>query len=212
MYHHIRGEVLELTPTGVVVEASGIGFDLHIPLSTYRRLKGLKEASVLTHLYVREDEQRLFGFATPGERDLFRLILSVSGVGPSIALACLCALTPQEVAQSIAAGDIRVLQRVKGVGRKLAERLVLELRDRVGRLLLSLGVEAVPGRPPAIAGTSEAQCSLVPEVSDAVLALVGLGFDRKKAETRAGETYRALGRGKSEVDLETLIKECLRTG
>jgi len=194
------------------MEAAGVGFDLRIPLSTYRRLKGLKEASVLTHLYVREDEQRLFGFATPGERDLFRLILSVSGVGPAIAIACLCALTPQEVAQSIAAGDIRVLQKVKGVGRKLAERLVLELRDRIGRLLQSLGIEDAARLAPANSDGSAAPYAMVPEVSDAVLALVGLGFERKKAENRAEETYRALGGGKSEVDLETLIKECLRTG
>lgn len=193
------------------MEAGGIGFDLQIPLSTYRRLKGLKEATVLTHFYVREDEQRLFGFATPGERDLFRLILSVSGVGPSIALACLCALTPQEVAGSIAAGDIRVLQKVKGVGRKLAERLVLELRDRVGRLLQALGIEDTVRVATVISGSVDAGHTRVPAVCDAVLALVGLGFERKKAEGRAEDTYRALGGGKAEVDLETLIKECLRT-
>lgn len=89
MYHHIRGEVSALSPTSAVIETGGIGYEIRIPVSTYDRLKGKKEAHLLLHLHVREDDLRLYGFATPSERDIFRLFLSVAGVGPSIALTSL---------------------------------------------------------------------------------------------------------------------------
>ena len=207
MYHHVRGEVLELSPTAVVVETGGIGFDLRIPLSTYRQLKGKTEAMLLTHFHVREDEHRLFGFATTAERDLFRLLLSVSSVGPATALACLCALTPEEVVRAILADDFRTLQRVKGVGRRLAERLALELKERVDSLAKSLGV-AVPQA--SAARQTGLGAAATPEVTDAVLALVSLGFERKKAEERVEETFRSLvGEGR-ELDVEGIVKECLR--
>jgi Holliday junction DNA helicase RuvA len=209
MYHHVRGEVLDLSPTAVVVEAGGIGFDLRIPLSTYRQLKGKTEALLLTHFHVREDEHRLFGFATAAERDLFRLLVSVSSVGPATALACLCALTPEEVVRAILADDFRTLQRVKGVGRRLAERLALELKDRLDGLAKTLGVaapQASLSRPTGLNPSAAA----TPEVADAVLALVSLGFERKKAEERVQETLKSFAGEARELDVEAIVKECLR--
>jgi Holliday junction DNA helicase RuvA len=213
LYHHLRGELVLLTPTSAVIETSGLGFDLRIPLSTYEALKGRKEAVILTHLHVREDDLRLFGFATEGELELFRLLLSVSGVGPSIALASLSTLAPGEVAAAIADGDLKTLQRIKGVGKKLAERLTVELRDRAG------AIQALPGAgggaAPRTTGESTPRDLLrIPEVADTARALVTLGFDRKSAGERAAAAYSALKArlgNNGPVDAEQLIKECLRS-
>jgi len=218
VYYQLRGQLIELNPTAAVLDVAGVGYDLRIPLSTYERLKGKKDVCLFTHLHVREDELRLFGFFTTGERDLFRLLLSVTGVGPSTALASLCALTPEDVARAISAGDHKTLQKIKGVGRKLAERLVVELRDRVGALLVLLGVDesrlpAGAQRPPQ-AGPGKTER---PKVAlDAVGALVALGFDRKSAEERVDTVYRQLAGPQTAgptpaVDLEQLIKASLRS-
>ncbi len=212
MYHHVRGDLRELTPASAVVEAGGIGFDVRIPLSTFERLRGQTQACLFTHYHVREDEHRIYGFATKAERDLFRLLISVTGVGPTIAVQALSALSPADVAGAICQGDLKVLQKVKGVGKKLAERLVIELRDRVGGLLVVLGASqtlidasllATPLRDPLLGQ---------PAASDAVLALVSLGFDRKQAEDRVTARLRSLNAaGESRLDAETLIKDCLRS-
>ncbi len=210
MYHHLRGKVVDLGPTSVVIEVSGVGYDLRIPLSTFERLKGAAEADVYTHLHVREDELRLFGFGTPEERELFRLLLSVSGVGPGIALSALCALSPTELAQALAASDHKLLQRVKGVGRKLAERLSLELRERAQKLLPVLGVVGTPDRRPQSSAEDPIRRSR--DAQDAIAALVSLGFEKKSAEERVDATSARLSAGARTVPIETFIKECLRGG
>jgi Holliday junction DNA helicase RuvA len=209
VYHHLRGELIRLTPTSVVVEAGGVGFDVRIPVSTYEALKGRKEAVLLTHLHVREDDLRLFGFATEGERELFRLLTSVAGVGPSIALGCLSTFAPAEVASAISEGDLKMLQRVKGVGKKVAERLTVELRDRL-EAIGALGGAGGGARP---AGGTPTDLSRLPEVADTAAALVTLGFDRKSAGERAASAYAALRErlgGQAPLGAEQLIKECLR--
>ena len=119
MYHHLRGQIVELSPTSAVMDVSGVGYDLRIPLSTFDRLKGQKEAHLFTHLHVREDELRLYGFATVAERELFRFLSSVSGVGPSIALAALCTLAPEDIARALAGAltdeELRSQMRSKGL-------------------------------------------------------------------------------------------------
>ncbi|MBI4603897.1 MAG: Holliday junction branch migration protein RuvA [Planctomycetes bacterium] len=215
MYHHLRGAICDLCPTSVVIEASGVGFDLRIPLSTFERLKGRTEAVLYTHHHVREDERRLFGFSTKEERDLFRLLLSVTGVGPSIALAALCTLSPAEVAQAVASEDLKTLQEIKGVGRKLAERIALELRDRARDLLTALGGERDDAGTAGAGGGSQrgtyaAAGSLPRPAADAVLALVALGLDRRQAEGLVQKKRRSLEVEGRPQDTETLIKECLR--
>lgn len=201
--------MLDLGPTSLVIEAGGVGYDVRIPLSTFERIQGSAETCVYTHLYVREDELRLYGFATLAERDLFRLLLSVNGVGPSIALAALSSLPPGEVARALAAGDLDALQRVKGVGKKLAERLAVELRDRAERLLPVLGVP-----PSAAARARGALVRAMPrEAEDAVAALLTLGFEKKAAEERVRGAIERLVASDPEkpVSVEALIRECLRT-
>ncbi|MGQ9589099.1 MAG: Holliday junction branch migration protein RuvA [Planctomycetota bacterium] len=208
MYHHLRGKVLDLGPTSLVIEAGGVGYDVRIPLSTFERVQGSAETCIYTHLYVREDDLRLYGFATLAERDLFRLLLSVNGVGPSIALAALSSLAPAEVARALAAGDLDVLQRVKGVGKKLAERLAVELRDRAERLLPVLGVS--PSAAARVKGPLARALSR--EAEEAVAALLTLGFDKKAAEERARGAVERLRASEPEkpVPVEKIIRECLR--
>jgi Holliday junction DNA helicase RuvA len=210
VYHHFRGQLCDLTPTTAVVEAGGIGFDLRIPVSTYEQLKGKKDVCLFTHLHVREDDLRLFGFATTSERDLFRLLISVNGVGPAIAIQALSASSPREVAEAIASEDLKAIQKIKGVGKKLAERLVVELRDKLHAILAGLGAstghasqrQRLPARDPALA---------LPEVEDAVLALAGLGFDRKSAEEIVLAKRSGLESSGRPISAESLIKECLRS-
>ena len=213
MYHHIRGELSQLTPALAVVESGGVGFELRIPLSTFERLKGKKEILLFTHLHVREDDLRLYGFATSGERELFRLLLSVAGVGPSIALQSLSALSPEEVVRAIGAGDLKTIQRIKGVGKKLAERLVLELRDRVGVFGGGSGGGHSGTRGGAGAPHSAHRLFGNQDAADAVEALVmSLGFERRNAEEKVIEACERLQAGGRRADAEALIKECLRHG
>jgi Holliday junction DNA helicase RuvA len=208
VYHHVRGEIVELSPTSAVLEVGGVGYDVRIPVSTYDRLKGKKEAQLLLHLHVREDDLKLYGFATRAERDLFRLFLSVTGVGPSIAITSLSFLEPSEVARAIASEDLKTLQKIKGVGRKLAERLILELRDRVELLLDGADGKAMPPRKGPVRDALKG----IPEVQDTIAALIALGYDRKGAEERAQAVYESLAAGMDggRPSVEKLVKECLR--
>jgi len=167
MYHHIQGRVVDLSPTLAVLETAGIGFRIHIPLSTFHAVKGRDEVRLLVTLYVREDRLRLFGFASPEERTVFERILAVSGFGPAIALSILSSLTVDEFARAVNREDVRALTRVKGIGKKLAERLILELQ----------------GKLPEPAGEGGGREDARWEQT--VLALVSLGFARKAAEEAA---------------------------
>jgi len=209
MYDRMRGELEDLTPTFAVLQVGGISYEIAVPLSTFNALKGEREARLFTHLRVREDEQRLFGFATAQERRFFRLVLSVNGVGPSIGLACLSLLSPEEALQALAAGSAETLQRVKGVGRKLAERLVVELKDRAAAL--AAVSESQAGQPPSLeeAFVNARLSGLGPvEAEEAVRALVELGFQRKAAQDRVKGAVEA--NRERPLSLEELIKSCLR--
>ncbi len=180
MYHHLEGVLAVLEPSRAVVEASGIGFECRIPLSTFTSLKGKEGARVrlMTHLQVLEDDLRLYGFATEKERGFFRLITSIAGVGPAIALAALASFDPPAFAGAIGAGDARALRRIKGVGPKLSERIVLELKDRTEALAALAGEDGPPGgglRHPALPDAV---------VSDAVKCLEALGYSLREARER----------------------------
>jgi len=207
MYQHLRGRIHDLSLTHVVMDVQGVGYHCRIPLSTYDKLKGVEQVLLLTHLHVREDAMSLFGFATRPERELFRLVLSVGGVGPTIALAALSALRPAEVVRAVSERDIGALQRIKGVGRKLAERLVVELRDRVDDLAGELGTRAPATQ---LDGASEDE-PRSRESSDAVKALVELGYDLKAVRQRIAQLERQPDDDGEALSAEGLVRAFLRS-
>ena len=190
MYHHLEGVLAFLAPSRAVVEASGIGFECRIPLSTFTALKGKEGARVrlLTHLHVLEDDLRLYGFATERERDFFRLVISAAGVGPAIALAALASFDPPAFVSAIESGDARALRRIKGVGPKLSERMVLELKDREEALAALLGGGGPAGSPSRHPALPEAT------ISDAVKCLETLGYSLREARERVDAAIQLLER------------------
>ena len=173
MIVHIRGVLVEKEPTRVVIEAGGIGYELLVPLSAYEKLPRTgNEAKLLVHHCVREDDEILFGFATADEKALFEKLISVSGVGPKIALAILSGSSVGELARAIAGGDAKRLSAIKGVGRKTAEKICVELKDKVGEFAFSGHGDA--GAP-------------APLAQDAVSALRALGFNEETSSKMVSE-------------------------
>jgi len=172
MITYVSGTLIEKTPSRVVVDVHGIGLEIHVPASTFDPLPNVGEQTKLaTYHYVREDSMQLFGFTTPGERRLFEVMLSVSGVGPRLALAAMSALEPRDLQACIVSGDTSMLTRIPGVGRKTAERLIVELRDKLG----AVEMESAPSG--TAAGNGSARL-------DALAALESLGLSRSSAEDR----------------------------
>jgi holliday junction DNA helicase RuvA len=167
MIASIRGEVLEVALDHVVVEACGVGYRVNATPSTLSTLHRGAEVRLVTAMIVREDSMTLYGFAESDARDLFSTLLSVSGVGPKIALATLAVHDAPALRQALADGDVTALTRVPGIGKRSAERMVLELRDKVGPVGSSIGQSAINGH--SVRGP-------------VVEALVGLGFAPKQAE------------------------------
>ena len=212
MYHHLRGKLVELSSLNAVVETSGVGWEVHVPLSTSSLLgEGLGEEVLLyTHLLVREDVLKLFGFLTTEERTLFRLLLSVSGTGPAIALQALSAFTVSELISDLSSGDVNSLKRIKGVGEKLANLLVLELRDKTEVLLA--GVETSGASEPS---HPEGKSGRVHEL--ALSALVELGYSARDARSRVEAAWQLLrermepGSADGEaIEAEDVIREALK--
>jgi Holliday junction DNA helicase RuvA len=181
----------------VILDVHGVGYQVFIPLSTYYTLPDLgAHVTLLTTTYVREDALRLYGFVTPEEQRLFELLMGVSSIGPRLALNMLSSLAPSDLQQAIAGADIARLLTIPGVGRKTAERVVLELKDKV--MLLDI---TAPGRP-GMALTADDQL-----VGDVVSALLNLGYKRNEAE----KAVRAVrDKQDSAAKLETLLRDALR--
>ena len=189
MLYHLRGTLERKTPTYVVMDCGGVGYFIHISLTTYGQLPDLGKAELLLHPVYREDAQLLFGFATELERDVFVLLNSVSGVGASTARVILSTLRPEEALSVIANGDSGSLQRIKGIGAKTAQRIIIDIRDKA----IKLGATA----PMASGGTSARQ--------EALEALLVLGFARVAVE----KVLAALSAEELEYSLEDLIKRAL---
>lgn len=198
MITFLHGKLVEALPTQIIVDVHGVGYELLIPLSSYDKLpQPGHEIKVLTHLAVREDAHTLYGFMTGAERDLFRLLINtVSGIGPKIALNVLSGISVTAFRGAVANGDIKALSQISGVGKKTAERIVVELRDKIGA-----------------AGAWEAasaQRALSPEdqrLNDAVLALIALGFKQVEAHDAVRTAQGTLG---PTATLEELVRACLR--
>ncbi len=195
MITSLRGTLASKTPTEAVLLVNGIGYSLSIPLSTFEALGELNSAiSLHTYLHVREDALQLYGFATEPERDAFRLLISVSGIGPKMAQTILSGISVADLRSRITEGNAAALTTIPGIGRKLAERLVVELRDRLQRL------ESGPSLlPPATADQTRIR-------SEALLALTSLGYTRAAAE----KALRAALQETNGVSVEELIKAALR--
>jgi Holliday junction DNA helicase RuvA len=133
MIEYIKGPIVRITPAYLVVETSGVGYFINISLNTFSRLERKTEYSVLIHEVIREDTHQLFGFADNEERETFRMLISVSGVGPNTARMVLSSLSPQEIANAIAGSDVNALKSVKGIGLKTAQRIIVDLKDKIGK-------------------------------------------------------------------------------
>jgi Holliday junction DNA helicase RuvA len=192
----LSGIVLEKRPDRALVDASGVGYELHVPLGTYASLPAIGEsASLHVHTHVREDAILLFGFATTEEKSLFEKLITVAGIGPRLALSVLSGLPVPELVRAIASQDVKRLSSIPGVGKKLAERLGVELKDKVAGIV---SATAVPAIESAAAGDGLFE--------DAVGALVNLGYRRPQAEA----AVKAAGDTVDPADLPALLSAALR--
>ena len=198
MITFLHGKLVEALPTQAIVDVNGIGYEALIPLSSFDKLPPPgAEVKLLTQLVVREDAHTLYGFMSAAERDLFRLLVNtVSGIGPKIALNVLSGISVAAFRGAVANGDVKSLSQISGVGKKTAERIVVELRDKVG----------AAGAWEA----SSAQRSLSPEdqkINDAMLALMALGFKQIEAHDAVRSAQGVLG---AKATVEDLVRACLK--
>jgi holliday junction DNA helicase RuvA len=193
---HLRGRILEKQPTRVVVDVAGVGYDVAVPLSTFYGLgEPGAEVALRVHTHVREDALALYGFATALELDLFNRLISISGIGPKLALAVLSGIEPPDLVAAIERGDDARLTAIPGVGKKTSERIVLELRDRLPR-----------AHPVAPAAGGEGADGLVVR-DDLLSALMNLGYHRPLAERAVDAALKIAGR---DAGFERTLRQALR--
>ncbi len=195
---HLSGTLARKSPTEAVIDVHGVGYSVSISLATYETLPEERGAvTLLTHHHIREDHQQLFGFSSEGERDVFRLLISVSGIGPRTAQTILSGVPARDVTQMIADGNAAGLTSLPGIGKKTAERMILELRDKIGR-----------GDPSPSTLRSASSPSGIR--ADAVAAIVSLGYSRDKAEIAVTTAMSDLH--DEAPTLEQLLKHALKSG
>lgn len=193
MIEYIKGNLIEITPTDIVLECHGIGYKILISLQTYEALNGKNETTVYIHHYIREDEELYYGFASKDERELFRLLIGVSGIGASTARMMLSSLTSDEIRNAILSEDINKIKSIKGIGLKSAQRLILELKDKV-----------VKGAGSDNSTLFAASASGVAE--EATTALVLLGFTK----ANVNKAVSAVLKENPGASLEEIIKSALK--
>jgi len=195
MISHLRGKLVQKSPTEIIIDVNGVGYQVHIPLSTFEKIDKLDgEVNILTYMHVREDAMILFGFATEAERDIFKMLISISGIGPKIAQGILSGIGTNDLREAIQLGNIDVLTSISGVGRKTAERIVLELRSKLGKIEFT-------------EQTVTPSSQQLKTRSEAIIALMSLGFNRTSAE-QAIRTILNESANK-ELPVEELIKMAL---
>ena len=193
MIDYIKGNITELNPTEVILECYGIGYRILISLQTYEGLNGKSDAKVYIHHYMREDEELYYGFATKDERELFRLLIGVSGIGASTSRMMLSSLTSDEIRNAILAEDLNKIKSIKGIGTKSAQRLILELKDKVAK-------GGGSDNPVLFSPSSN------PAADEATTALVMLGFTK----ANVSKAVSAVLKEKPSASLEELIKLALK--
>lgn len=191
MITHLRGKLVEKNPTYAIIECNGVGYFLNISLNTYSKISDNEAAMLYTHLSIREDAHTLFGFAEKVEREIFKLLISVSGVGPSIARTMLSSMTATQIQQAIASEDVAVIQSVKGIGAKTAQRVIVDLKDKIV----------------ATYQISEEEIQAVSSVKEeALAALEVLGYTRKQVD----KVIQSIIQNNPTINLEGIIKQALK--
>ena len=189
MISHLNGKLIEKNPTALIIECSGVGYEVKISLTTFSAIGSDESIKVFTQFIVREDAQLLFGFATKEERDIFNHLISVSGIGPNTAMIMLSSLTPVEVAHAIQSEDVRTIQSVKGIGVKTAQRVIIDLKDKMVKMAFS---------------TENVFTQNNTNRFDALTALVSLGFDKKLVDKALDKIVTG------EETVEQIIKQALK--
>jgi Holliday junction DNA helicase RuvA len=193
MYGYLKGDLVECTPTNALLDVNGVGFDLSISLYTYEKISQKKKVILFTYLWVKEDALSLYGFADKEEKAIFELAITVSGIGPNTARTVLSTLSPNELVGAISTGNVPLLKSVKGIGAKTAQRMVLELQDKVMK-------------------TGGAQLDVLQATDakreEAIAALVMLGFARNAAEKALGAVLKK--HSGEDLSVEQLIKNTLK--
>jgi holliday junction DNA helicase RuvA len=192
MYAYLKGKFTEKTPAQVYVDVNGVGYEVNISLNTWGHIQHLEEGKLFVHLQVKEDAHVLFGFFDRAEKELFLLVTGVSGIGAATARMMLSSLKPDELSRAIVQGNVKLLESIKGIGKKTAERLVLELKDKLAKQPVSATI-------PALAGNSLEQ--------DALNALTALGISRQQAESAVKKIILA---EPNLSNLEDVIKKALK--
>ncbi len=200
MISFLHGKLVDALPTQVIVEVHGVGYEVLIPLSSFDKLPAPGgEVHLLTHLVVREDAHILYGFMSAAERELFRMLINtVSGIGPKIALNVLSGMNPVAFRGAVAGNDVKALSSISGVGRKTAERIVVELKDKIG----AAGVWEASSAERAVPAGDQ-------RLHDAVLALVALGFKQPEAHETVRAAQAMLG---EKATVEELVRAALKKG
>ena len=191
MITHIEGKLVEKNPTDVVIDCNGVGYFINISLHTFSQIPDRENLRLFTYLQVREDSQSLYGFSSKTEREIFKLLISVSGIGANTARTMLSSLTPEQVKEGIASGDVGLIQSVKGIGLKTAQRVIIDLKDKV---LKVYGID---------------ELSLIPNNTskdEALSALDVLGFNKKQSEKVVDRILHA----QPDAGVEQIIKEALK--
>jgi Holliday junction DNA helicase RuvA len=191
MITHIRGKLVEKNPTEVVVDCNGIGYVINISLHTYSQIPNEESIKLYTYLQVKEDSHTLFGFSSLAEREIFKMLISVSGVGASTARTMLSSLTPKQVREGIATNDVALIQSIKGIGAKTAQRVILDLKDKI---LKVYDIDEI----------SVVQNNTIKD--EALSALEVLGFVKKQAERVVDKIIAS----QPEANVETIIKQALK--
>lgn len=197
MIDYLSGKLVYKDPTYVIIDVNGIGYHVKISLQTYTEIKDEEQIKLLTFLHIKEDAHTLFGFKKEDEKRLFLLLLSINGVGPSTGLMILSSLSSAEIEQAILAGDVATIQHVKGIGAKTAQRIILELKDKVGKG----GSEATTTSLGFLKSSNKIR-------EEALQALITLGFPKAAAEKNIATVLK---KTTGEISLEDLIKASLKT-